>query len=219
MSLTYAGTLERSAVVHAAELVHRLVARPEVAAAWTRESSCAGMTVGGLTRHLVEQSLYVVRLIGPGAVPRADAPTSDLLEHYATSDWVGADLDDESNRFVVVKSEGQATEGPEAAVALQAGAVADIPGVLTDAPALMYLPWQDALMPTDDFLVTRLMEMVVHSDDLAASVDVPAPDFGPAVLTPVLGLLTALAVVRHGQDAVVRTLTRPQRAPESISAF
>jgi hypothetical protein len=63
------------------------------------------------------------------------------------------------------------------------------------------------------------MEMVVHADDLAASVDLPVPDFGAAVLDPVLALLTALSVRRHGQDAVVRTLTRPQRAPRSISAF
>ena len=219
MTLTYADRLDRSAVAHAVELVHQLVARPEVAAAWTAESSCAGMTVGALTRHLVEQALYVVRLLGPGAIPRGDARTLGLLEHYATSEWVQAPLDHESNRFVVVKSEGQANEGPDEAVSLQAGAVADLPGVLAEAPAQMYLPWQDALMATDDFLVTRLMEMVVHSDDLAASVGVPAPDFGGAVLEPVLGLLTALAVARHGQDAVVRTLTRPQRAPKSISAF
>jgi hypothetical protein len=218
-TLTYRDRLDHSAVLHAAELVHRLVARPEVAAAWTRESSCAGLNVGGLTRHLVEQSLYVVRLVGPGAVPRADAGTNSLLEHYARSEWLHEDLDAESNRFVVVKSEGQATEGPQAAVDLQAGAVADLPNVLAQAPDQMYLPWQDARMATDDFLVTRLMEMVVHSDDLATSVGVSSPEFGGAVLEPVLGLLTALAVVRHGQDAVVRALARPQRAPASIAVF
>jgi hypothetical protein len=218
MTLTFAGSLDRSLVVAAAGQVGRLVARPEVAAAWSRESSCAGMTVGALTRHLVEQSLYVVRLLGPGAAPRADADTVGLLEHYAGSDWVRAPLDDESNRFVVTKSEGQAAEGPSAAVSLQDAAIGDLPGVLAEAPALTYLPWRDASMATDDFLVTRLMEMVVHSDDLAASVGVPVPDFGDA-LEPVLTLLTALAVVRHGQDAVVRTLARPQRAAESISAF
>ena len=63
------------------------------------------------------------------------------------------------------------------------------------------------------------MEMVVHADDLASSVDVATPAFGPAVLDPVLRLLTALALRRHGQDALVRTLTRPQRAPAAVSAF
>jgi hypothetical protein len=149
----------------------------------------------------------------------ADAATIGLLEHYALSDWVRADHDSASHRFVREKSDAQATEGHGVAVALQADAVARLPGVLADAPPTTYVPWQGWRMPTDDFLVTRLMEMVVHSDDLADSVGVPAPDFGPAVLDPVLGLLAALAVVRHGQDAVVRTLTRPQRAPSSIAVF
>jgi hypothetical protein len=219
VTLTYTGTLDRSSVVRAAELVGVLVARPEVADDWTRESSCAGMTVGALARHLVEQSLHIVRLLGPGAVPRADADVHDLLAHYERATWVREDLDGESNRFVVTKSEGQAAEGPAAASSAQASAVADLPEVLASAPPQAYLPWQDASLATDDFLVTRLMEMVVHADDLASSIGVPAPDFRGAGLEPVLGLLTALAVVRHGQDAVVRTLTRPQRAPGSISAF
>ena len=84
---------------------------------------------------------------------------------------------------------------------------------LADPPATTYIPWQGWALATDDFLVTRLMEMVVHADDLAASVDVPTPDFGLSVLDPVFRLLTAIAVRRHGQDALVRTLTRPQRAP------
>ena len=219
MTLTYADVLDRTAVLRTAEEVHRLVNRPEVSAAWTAESSCAGMTVGALTRHLVEQSRYAVLLLGPEApVAPADAPTIGLLEHYGRPPWVG-DGADEAGRLVVEKSEGQALEGPRAAVALQAEAVAALPVVLTDAPALTYLPWSGALLATDDFLVTRLMEMVVHADDLAASIDVPTPQLDHAVLGPVLGLLTALAVTRHGQDAVVRTLTRPQRAPESIAAL
>jgi hypothetical protein len=219
VTLTFAGTLDRSSVAHAATLVRDLVSRPEVAEGWERESSCTEMSVGALTRHLVEQSLYVVRLLGPGAVPRPDAETTAILDHYARTAWLGAPLDAEANRFVRDKSEGQAVEGVAAAVALQSGAVAEIPAVVADAAPETYIPWTDTRISTDDFLVTRLMEMVVHSDDLATSVDVPAPDFGPAVLDPVLRLLTALSVVRHGQDAVVRALTRPQRAPESIAAF
>jgi hypothetical protein len=59
----------------------------------------------------------------------------------------------------------------------------------------------------------------VHSDDLAVSIGVQTPAFPPRVVTPVLGLLTALAVTRHGQTAVLRGLSRRERAPETISAF
>lgn len=219
VTLSYAGSLDRAAFVDAAELVLELIARPEVAEAWARESSCADMTVGGLVRHLVNQSSYVAGLLAAGPSFGAGAETTTLLEHYAAADWMHEDHDAESNRFVREKGDADAAEGHEAAVALQAEAVADLPAALSGPPPTTYIPWEDRRMPTDDFLVTRLMEIVVHSDDLADSVGVPAPAFGEAVLEPVLGLLSALAVVRHGQDAVVRALTRPQRAPASISAF
>ena len=38
-------------------------------------------------------------------------------------------------------------------------------------------------------------------------------------MTPVLDLLTTLAVRRHGATALVRTLARPQRAPATVAAF
>jgi hypothetical protein len=63
------------------------------------------------------------------------------------------------------------------------------------------------------------MEMVVHADDLAASIGVDTPEFPEEAVSPVLGLLAGVAVRRHGQAAVVRALSRPQRAPESVSAF
>ena len=81
------------------------------------------------------------------------------------------------------------------------------------------VPWQGWALTAHDFLVTRLMETVVHSDDLAASVGLPTPDFPDAVVTPVLDLLTTLAVRRHGATALVRTLARPQRAPATVAAF
>ncbi len=99
--------------------------------------------------------------------------------------------------------------------------LAELPAVLDGAapgdPVL--IPWQGWALTTHDFLVTRLMETVVHSDDLAASVGVETPEFPDDVVAPVLDLLTDQAVRRHGATALVRALARPQRAPGSVSAF
>lgn len=222
VTLQFSGTLDRGCVVHAAGLISDLVIRPEVSAAWAQESACAGMTVGGLTRHLVSQPVNVAALLAPanaGGPEAAGAETIPVLEHYARAAWVREDLDGEFNRSIREVSDQQAAEGPEAAVALLGRARAELESVLSEAPPTTYIPWQGWSLATDDFLVTRLMEMVVHADDLAASVDVPAPDFGASVLDPVFRLLTALSVRRHGQDALVRTLARPQRAPANVSAF
>ena len=59
----------------------------------------------------------------------------------------------------------------------------------------------------------------MHSDDLAASVGVETPELPPSVVEPVVELLARLAVHRHGATAVIRTLSRAERAPATISAF
>ena len=51
----------------------------------------------------------------------------------------------------------------------------------------------------------------------SASGDPPA--FAPEVLDPVVALLAAMSVRRHGQDALVRALARTERASGSVSAF
>ena len=77
-------------------------------------------------------------------------------------------------------------------------------------------PWALAL---DDFLITRMMEIAVHSDDLAYSVGLPTPRLPDDVLEPVIDLLARLAVRRRGATAVLRALSRAERAPEVVSAF
>ncbi len=219
MTLRFDGDLDRTAVVDAVALVADLVARPEVADAWSRESSCAGMSVGGLTRHLADQAVHVVTLLRAGDSAGADAETIALLEHYERAAWLREDLEGESNRAIRETADRQADDGHAAAVAALREARADLVSALAHAAPTTYVPWQRWSLATDDFLVTRLMEMVVHSDDLAVSVGVETPRFEPKVLDPVFRLLTSIAVRRHGQDALVRALSRPDRAPALISAF
>ena len=80
------------------------------------------------------------------------------------------------------------------------------------------MPWWDWSLSFEDYLVTRVMEIVVHSDDLAVSVGVEAPALPEPVLGPVLALLVGISLRRHGQAAVVRALSRRERAGD-VSAF
>jgi hypothetical protein len=170
-------------------------------------------------QHLASQPVLVVSLLGAYPEEGAAAETIDLVEHYARAAWVREDVDGDTNRAIRETADRQASDGPEAIVAMLSDARARLDEALSSAPATAYLAWQGWSLRTDDFLVTRLMEMVVHADDLATSVDVAVPAFGPDILDPVFRLLTALSVRRHGQDALVRTLSRPQRAPATVTAF
>jgi hypothetical protein len=209
---------ERDRFLAAAQLAGALAVRPEVAARWTDESACEGMSVGGLAHHLASQLGNTVTLVGAGA---SDQSPIALAEHYAEAAWVRDGHDDVANVSIREGSDAQAAGGPDALPSLVARWLDELPGVLdsvgSEEPVL--IPWQGWSLTAHDFLVTRMMEIVVHSDDLAASVEVPTPEFPEDVLLPVLGLLTTVSLRRHGQDALVRALTRPQRSPGSISAF
>ena len=206
----------------AARAAADLATSAAVADRWEQESACAGMSVGGLAHHLVDQAGNTVRLL---AEPPGAEPPIALLEHYRRAAWVREDHDGAANAGIRQGSDDLARTGPEALIEKTDAILAALPGVLAPVaarqrdPDTVLIPWQGWSLTTRDFLVTRLMEMVVHGDDLAASVGAEPPTWAPEVLTPVLGLLTAVAVERHGQDALVRALSRPQRAPSSVSAF
>jgi Mycothiol maleylpyruvate isomerase N-terminal domain len=209
---------DRVAFLAAATIAGDLVRRAEVGARWREESACAGMSVGGLAYHLGTQTDLAVRLLRAGS---SDLEPIPLAEHYARAAWVRSGHDDDANVGIREGSDAQAEGGHDALVALLDVRLAELPGVLDQVGSSdpVLVPWQGWALTARDFLVTRLMETVVHSDDLAASVGLDTPAFPDDVVAPVVDLVSGLAVRRHGATAVVRALTRPQRAPDSISAF
>ena len=176
------------------------------------------MSVGGLAHHLTSQVDSLVRLLP--AAPHESEPIS-ILEHYRRAAWANTGLADEANVEIRTVAEGKAEPGPAQLAAHCAEQLTGLPAALAavdDGDAVL-IPWQGWALTAHDFAVTRLMEMVVHADDLAASVAVDTPEFPADAVRQVLDLLTGVAVDRHGQAAVVRALSRPQRAPRSVSAF
>lgn len=210
--------IDRSAFVTACHTALALARHPEVAAAWDAESACEGMSVGGLTHHLLGQVRNVADIL-------AEPPTTNdpiaLLDHYARAAWVTSSVDAEANTSIRDASNDAAAAGPDAVLSAIPPLLERLPVLLATprTPDTAYLAWQGWALTTDDFLVTRSMELVVHSDDLADSVGLPTPQFPQSVVDLVVDLLAGVAMRRHGQAAVVRTLSRPQRAPDSVSAF
>jgi hypothetical protein len=82
------------------------------------------------------------------------------------------------------------------------------------------VPWiEGRAMTAGDLLTTRLMELLVHGDDLAVSLGVPTPAYPDSAFAAVNDLLLGVSSLRHGPLAVLRALSRAERAPESIAAF
>lgn len=208
----------RTAFLAAATAAAELLADPAVREHWYQPSALPEFTVRGLAGHLANQILALPQVLAD------PVPTGDpigLLDHYARGAWIDAGLDDEVNVAIRAAGERVAAEGHAELMAKVTGVLDELRTTLPAEPAdrVIHLargPWSLRL---DDYLVTRMMELVVHSDDLAFSMGRPTPVPPAQVWDPVLDLLTRLAVRRHGMVGVLRALSRVERAPASIAAF
>ncbi len=217
MPLTFTGTLDRDALLRATDALVGLVSAPGVAEAWDRESALPGMTVGGLTRHLVSQPECAVEFLGIRPVP-PHAVTVSLAELFDRTDWFHAPVDAAENTSIADDFNAMAAGGQPHSVAILDEARVALPAAVAAAGQTTYVPWQDCCLATDDFLVVRLMEVVVHAD-LAATLGSSTPALDDEVLHPALALLAMLSSRRHGQDEALRALARAERAVGAAAAF
>ena len=205
-----------TAFLTAASIALELIRQPDVSEQWNRPSALPKLSVGALACHLGSQPLRVAELL---ATNTDIAPLSSADEHYGRAAWVRSSSPDDpiNDRSV---DEAEAALGDRALHNRVAAAVRAVQDLLASGAAseVILIPWQGWSLRRDDFLLTRLVEIVVHSDDLAHSVGIATPQFPEDVFAPVGGLLMRLAVRRHGQHAVISTLTRRERA-QAISAF
>lgn len=205
-----------AAFVSAASISLELIRSREVADHWSELSVLPKMSVGALACHLGRQAVRAAELL-PVAT---DVPPLDSAEaHYNSAAWVTStspddppndrSSDDADAALGITALEHRATDALDSARWILAEG---------DARDVVLIPWQGWALRRDDFLLTRLLEIVVHTDDLALSIGAQPPTFPDDAFKPVLELLTRLAVGRHGQSAVISTLTRRERS-RNISAF
>jgi hypothetical protein len=202
----------------AARTALALLEAEAVAKNWAEHSALEGFTVGGLATHLAQQVTSVTAALDADQTGKA---VVGLFEHFDRAAWLAADIDNEYNTGIRAGGEQAASSGHATVLDDTRGALADLEAALpgmdgTEISGNGRWPYATSL---DDFLCTRIMEIVVHGDDLAYSVGVDTPVFDPEVFDTAVWMLGRLAVKRHGQDALVRALARTERAPESISGL
>jgi len=208
----------RTAFLETVQVSWELASTRDVAAGWERESACAGMTVGGLAHHLLWQAVNTARFLD---TPPGGQEPIRLLQHYEQASWVQESRSGRTDPEQTDSDNAAAAAGRDPVLAEARSAVGALPALLDRPrdPDTVHVTWQGWSLATDDWLTTRMMELLVHGDDLAASVGLDTPAYPDVATTAVVGLLTGVALRRHGGTALVRALSRPQRAPATISAF
>lgn len=207
----------RTTFLDTAELVVGLMREPAIAQAWDKPSALPKMSVSALCAHLTWQIRGATVVL---AEPAGPAEPITVLEHYARVDWVKTDIDSPTNAGIRENAQADAAGGVEDVTARTVAAIAELRALFPQQPVdrVVHLPWTGWSLTLDGFLITRLLEIAIHCDDLAVSVGIATPQLPDGAVDPVLELLLELSVRRHGPTTVLRALSRSERAT-GISAF
>ena len=207
------------AYLSTAAAVGRLLRSPELARRWDAPSALAEFSVRGLAGHLA-RAVFTTEAYLSAEVP-PDAPRTDAVGFFAGAlDADSGDVGTPMNRSIRERGEQDATAGPTgladryddalSRVAARLGGLSENHPVFTAGRFVL---------PLTESLLTRLVELVVHADDLAVSLGVATPDIDAKAADLVLTALVRISRRRHGALPVLRALSRAERATGPVAAF
>lgn len=194
-----------------------LLRSPVVAARWNEPSALPEYRISGLAGHIVTAS--VVRVAEWLAQPVPGEAPIDAVAYYLSAVTPGAPPDDPVSRRVRDQGVQAAADGPAVLADTFDSVLTDVRAAVTTLPPDRLVAARLGVLRLDQMLVTRLIELAVHIDDLAVSLGVPTPEFPPEAVDLVHTTLIRLATAQHGRLPVLRALSRRERQTGPISAF
>jgi hypothetical protein len=148
-------------------------------------------------------------------MPEPDGPVASAAEYFAAL----ATSDPSAPDSVDVRARGAETaKGGWARLYLDVGkATAALAERLAVEPPTRRVPAMGRALLIDEYLKTRIVELVFHLEDLARSLSLPAPALPFETTHLAIEVLIDTARVRHGDRAVLHALGR--RELDSVQAL
>ena len=191
----------RNAFLQAAAEAANLVGRRDLGDKWNEPSTLADLEIGALAGHLARAVLTAHWYLD---MPEPDPPTISAGEYFAS---VRADHDSERNVGIRERA-AEAARGGWARLYLDVGNALDhLRRRLPDERADHRIPAGERALLLDEYLRTRIVELVVHTGDLCRSLEIPVPAM-PDATRIAIGVLLDTALIRHGADGVLLALSR-----------
>ncbi len=207
------------AFLQACGIAHGVMTEPAVVDRWAEPGALHGFTVGGIAGHLYGAIRRFERALDE---PISDPPQVGELADFYGRNRVDApgDLDEGVHLLIREDGEKRASYGPQALASRFVDLVERLrerlPGESGDRLVTVWTV-EDGATRLETYLTTRVIELVVHADDIAASVGLPPLDLPPEVATEAIGAFIELARDRSGDVAVIRAFTRAERAgPDTL---
>lgn len=187
---------------------------------WGAGSALREFRVSGLAGHLGRATLLAESALDNEVRP--DVPPIDAATYYLVVPDP-TDITTPGQRRIRDVGEQDAGTGPDDLAARHEAAVDRLAARLPAEPPDRLVGFSGAAgyrtLTLTDWLTTRLVELVVHLDDLAVSLDLPTPEVPPEAAGLVVTTLARIAQLRHGAVPVVRLLARAERADGPVTAF
>ena len=202
----------RQLVVEAVEASAELMSQPQVAAAWDEPSALQGMTVGALSAHLVRAAGATIAYLDrtpPDRTPDQELLTSVTYFHAAVDSPIHEQIKDVSSTEAEIGHEATAEQCRLLAEQLTTRLAGEPENRLIGALG-------GRMLTLDDFCRTRLIEVLLHLDDLAASVDLPRPETDPQGPAIVIEICMGIASHLHGDWGVLHALARGERSAGGV---
>jgi hypothetical protein len=182
---------------------------------WDRPSALEHMSVGALCGHLLRATgsveVYLDR-------PEPETEPVSPAEYYATAlsdqeqSGFAPKLDSALHTAIRERSVREAAGGPAEVAERSLAVLAKLTDRLqAEGDDRCVEVFKGICLLLDDYLITRMIELAVHTDDLASSLGLPTPDMPPLVMNLSIETLVDVGRLRHGDIAVLRSLTRRER--------
>jgi hypothetical protein len=192
----------------------------QVEAAWAAPSALARMSTGAVAAHAVTSVLRLEQQLTQEDEP-GDRRRVEIPEFYGPNRMDGPEDDDPL--FVALRdgAEKLAAKGRSAVLKQCARSVAVLRELLPHcaaARAVSLLRVPDGQVTLSTYLRTRILEVMVHGDDIVASVpEWSGPEPPAAAVRVCLGVCLELAEARAGGMEALRSFTRAERAmPDAL---
>lgn len=197
-----------------------LIASDRVAERWEQPSVLERYQVGGLAGHLARAVLTVAHYLDQPAPAGAHEPI-DAAGYFVRVLASHDPVDSEFHQRVRQRGDHEAAEGQASLGARLGKARKELAQRLTPVePERTLVVLEDAVLTVDQYLQTRLVELVVHLDDLAVSVGLDGPDDIPdEAYELAAAVLARVAARRAGPLATVRSFARRERHPDAVRAL
>jgi len=187
-------------------VVKQALADQRVIDAWNDPSILENQTVGSLAGHLARGSVWVVGEYLDSKAPQRSVDFETAAEYFAA---MGALLDDEAHAAIRKRGADIAELGPsgvnekldQALLTLQQR----LPKEADDRTLAVV---GGKVMRLDDYLYTRIVEQVVHLDDLARSIRIQPWTNPSDAAALVVACGAEVGRLRNGDAAMLRALYR-----------